>query len=622
MRLYLILIACLLNSYIISSQICTGTLGENIFLEGDFGAGGPNVLGMNPNIAPGYNYTTSVPPLDGSYTITNDMGRWNGLFSSWLPLEDNSPDPNGYFMVVNASFDPGLFYEQTITGLCENTLYEFSADIVNIIRSGTPNHIDPNVSFLLDGVEIISTGNVPKTNQWETFGFTFTTAPGQTELTLALRNNAPGGIGNDLGLDNITFRACGPETFVSPQLDLVFLCEDSTPLELEATIIGNQYANPVLQWQESFDGGMTWQDILGENQTNFTPITTTAGLYFYRFLLADGIGNLSSEKCRVNSNIITLNVVPEVVLTTDTLCLGLTRVVGNSSYTETGIYTDTLVNFLGCDSVAITDITFVDSTLFMANIEVNSPSCPDLTDASIIVNELMAGFAPFQYTFEGVSVGSLNIFSDLAGDAAYSILIEDAIGCTIDSIIFVENTADLFLELGEDQSVELGESVVLNPQVNFTPTGFDWESVTPIPCIDLMDCLLFDFLPLTSQEVKLILSSETGCTISDNIFINVITARKIYFANAFSPNGDGINDRFTVFGDSPNISEVEYLKVFDRWGALLYEGNNFLPNDLESGWDGTFRGKQMQSGVYGYSAAVRFLDGEVFIFSGELTLLD
>ncbi len=71
--------------------------------------------------------------------------------------------------------------------------------------------IKPNVSFLLDGQEIHSSGDVPEDEEWHTYGFTFTTDPGQFSLTLSLQNNAPGGNGNDLAIDNISFHPCGPE---------------------------------------------------------------------------------------------------------------------------------------------------------------------------------------------------------------------------------------------------------------------------------------------------------------------------------------------------------------------------------------------------------------------------
>ncbi|MEL6143600.1 MAG: hypothetical protein AAFU67_18520, partial [Bacteroidota bacterium] len=243
------LLVCLLIGLTgtLSAQICGGNLGENIFDAGDFGEGTDNVLQVNPGVAPGYVYTTSVPPFDGFYTLTNNSSAtfWPNIFDSWLQIPDNSSDPNGYMMVVNASFEPGLFYEQEVEGLCENTLYVFSADVINMIRNGVPNHIDPNISFLLDGVEEYTTGNIPKTEEWITHGFTFTTAPGQTSVILSLRNNAPGGIGNDLGLDNITFRACGPQAQILPET-VERICEDGQFTTLSATITGDQYATPAV----------------------------------------------------------------------------------------------------------------------------------------------------------------------------------------------------------------------------------------------------------------------------------------------------------------------------------------------------------------------------------------
>jgi len=231
-------------------QICGGNLGENIFESGDFGSAFSNIVLQDPQIAPGFQYTISPPPGDGFYTITNNTGQWSNLFTGWLSIGDNSPDPNGYMMVVNASFSPGLFYEQEISGLCDNTLYEFSADVINLIES-SQGFILPNISFLIDGNAVFTTGPVPENEQWNTYGFTFITEPGQNTITLSLRNNAPGGIGNDLALDNITFHPCGPEALILPTT-IANICEDGAPITLEATIVCTQYDTPAFQWQQSF----------------------------------------------------------------------------------------------------------------------------------------------------------------------------------------------------------------------------------------------------------------------------------------------------------------------------------------------------------------------------------
>lgn len=76
----------------------------------------------------------------------------------------------------------------------------------------------------------------------------------------------------------------------------------------------------------------------------------------------------------------------------------------------------------------------------------------------------------------------------------------------------------------------------------------------------------------------------------------------IFVPNAFTPNGDDINDRFTVkYSDVCNIREFD-LKIFDRWGRMVYEAKTADPNFA---WDGTFEGKELQQGVYMWNLYVR-----------------
>lgn len=609
-----------LISQVGQAQFCSGSLGENIFVEGNFGTGSDNILSPNPNIAPGYNYVFVVPPLDGDYVLTNNTASWPQLFPSWLGIGDNSEDPNGYMMVVNASNAPGLFYEQTISGLCENTFYEFSADIINLIKTGTPNHIDPDVSFLLDGTEFFSTGNIPKTNSWTTYGFTFTTQMGQESMTLSLRNNAPGGNGNDLALDNISFRACGPEISISPEAPIITLCEDDLPIEFQAVIVGSEYLNPTFQWQQSSNGGITWNDVSGANQTEFTHPPLTPGMYFYRFLVADGLANLDSDKCRVNSVTKVINVPNSEFPQTATICDGLTFEIGNSIYSQTGIYRDTFVNVLGCDSILITDLTVVTNSNILADISVSN-SCANLADGSISIDDVSGGTPPYNFTFEGIDFGTTGFFPDLAGGATYSVVIEDAIGCSLEISSTVEQPSDLTLNLGEDQEIELGESITISPIYNFVPTDFTWQVDTLIDCIDFNECNELSFIPLSSQLVILELFDDAGCSVTDSVLIEVNEARDISLPTAFSPNGDGINDLFTVLGSSLNVKNIEEFRIFNRWGNLLFTSNNFQPNSTQNGWDGTHNGNPAPIGVYVFTATVRFIDEQVLNYSGSVTIV-
>jgi hypothetical protein len=400
-------------------------MGSNLFGEfrrkhipgGDFGSGSSNVVFTDPHIAPGYNYTTNVPPFDGSYVITNNTGLWPNLFPTWLQIKDNSNDPNGYMMVVNANFSPGIFYEQTISGLCENTLYEFSADVINVIKTPTLNHILPNVSFLLDGVVKYNTGAIPQSERWNKVGFTFTSGPGQDSIKLSLQNNAPGGNGNDLALDNISFRACGPQALILPET-IANICEDGNPIDLRATIIGKQYTKPALQWQRSPDGKNNWVNISGDTITKHTDLTS--GLYYYRYLLASSPQNLANAKCRIVSNVKIVRVVPKFYNIADTICEGLIYKIGKSSHTKSGIYIDSLKSSLGCDSIVTLRLTVLPNLGLIADINISSITCAGGKDGTIKLRSISNGVAPYSIalnmiplpgdsTFKTLSTGKYNL---------------------------------------------------------------------------------------------------------------------------------------------------------------------------------------------------------------------
>ena len=598
-----------------TAQICDGNLGENLFAEGDFGSGTDNIVQIDPMIAPGYTYTTAPPPLDGFYTITNNTWSWPGLFGTWLGIGDNSLDPNGYMMVVNASFAPGLFYEQEVDFLCENSLYSFSADIINLIRPNV-NELPPNVSFLIDGVEQYSTGNIPESGQWNTYGFTFTTAPGQTSVTLSLRNNAPGGIGNDIALDNIAFRPCGPEATALIDATAA-ICEGGMPVLISANIIGNQYDTPAYQWQQSFDGGLTWVDIVGANAATYTHTDLSAGVYYYRYLLANSPSNLLNLSCRVISDVEIIDIPPAIYNITDTLCQGLSFSLGSNSYSTTGIYTENLTAMDGCDSTVVLDLTIVPDTQLNGEFILQNPSCSYLQDGSLVLDTITGNAAPYDLYFDGVLNTNNALFNLGGGDYPY--LIEDRYGCTSEDTLTLTAPIPFEADLGDDITVELGESVTLSPIFTLPAESYLWSPAATIDCEP--DCTAPTFTPTNSLTVSLNAVSTMGCITTDSIRINVEVVRKIFIPNIFSPNDDGANDIFTIFGGVPDVEEIEQLNIYDRWGGLVFEQSNFAPNDFTAGWDGTMRGREVEQGVYVYALRARFLDGEIVEWSGSLNLV-
>ncbi len=323
--------------------LCSGHLGPNVFPDGDLGSGAATILPYDPGIAPGYWYTLDPPPVDGAYCVANSTVGWDWFAELfWLEIGDNSPDPNGYMMVVNANYGPGIFYEHTVD-VCENTPYIFSADIINLFLPEFPDAILPNVDFLINGNVVYSTGDIPMTMQWNTYEFAFD-SPGASQFSFALRNNAPGGFGNDLALDNISLRFCGPQITLPA---IVSPCNGQ--LELNPNFSSN-WPGAFMQWQSSLDNGLTWENILGETSCCLSTANYAEGQQF-RLLVAGSLSNLPNPYCRSESNIVTVELPIVQTILAETICADESVIFGGQSISSQGSHQITLPAYNGCDSL-------------------------------------------------------------------------------------------------------------------------------------------------------------------------------------------------------------------------------------------------------------------------------
>lgn len=109
----------------------------------------------------------------------------------------------------------------------------------------------------------------------------------------------------------------------------------------------------------------------------------------------------------------------------------------------------------------------------------------------------------------------------------------------------------------------------------------------------------------------------SGCTNSADVLLLVLNspcvAPYIFVPNAFTPNGDNLNDQLLVAG---NIIDQFYLAIYDRWGQMIFESF-----DQRQGWDGSFKGKALPPDVYGYYLEVGCFDGATYQTKGNITLL-
>ena len=121
-----------------------------------------------------------------------------------------------------------------------------------------------------------------------------------------------------------------------------------------------------------------------------------------------------------------------------------------------------------------------------------------------------------------------------------------------------------------------------------------------------------------TYEVSVV--NNEGCLDKDTTAIKLIVP--IYIPNAFSPNSDGINDKFFIYVNHAELFHVESLLIFDRWGNVVYGANDFPPNDPQYGWDGFYLGELMNPAVFVYHATIIYKEtGREFFREGEVTLM-
>lgn len=608
---------------------CTGNLGDNIFPNGDFGFGTANILPNNPDLAPGYNYTTSPPPNDGLYTITSNTTPWGSFASNWIDIMDNGPGTNGYMMVVNATFQPGLFYEKTVS-VCENTLYELSIDIISLNNGlGPPNPIHPDVAFEIDGQIVCGTGQIAHDESWHTHRFSFTTAPGVTSVKLSLRNNAPGGNGNDLAIDNIAFRACGPE--IDLPVTAIYCLGQS--LTLHADLTNSPYNSIVYQWQVSGDNGQNWLDIPGSSSPDYQ-ISQPADSNQYRLVVANSPVNLALSNCRAVSYPVTLlseDLADYAITGQDTIvCNGApgTLQAGNfatyhwsdGSTADTllagqpGWYAVTVTSANGCtgsDSLYVYEVHLAAEATFI------DPVCFGDTTGMVTATGLQGGTGSLRFSLNNGPTQDAPTFPHLPA-GAYQLAVADSLGCRVVLPITITNPARYELNLGPDVTLLACDSVQLQSQPTYPPVSYFWQfSGSGLRC---MDCPSPVVMPTASGVATLQVEDALGCVAIDSIYINVLPRLDVYAPNVFRPDGT-TNAYFTLFPNK-SATEIRRFGVYDRWGGLQFERRNQLPGASTLLWDGrNAQGKPADMGVFVWVAEILFSDGVVRVCKGDVLLL-
>ena len=250
------------------------------------------------------------------------------------------------------------------------------------------------------------------------------------------------------------------------------------------------------------------------------------------------------------------------------------------------------------------------SNLLIASIDIENANC-DGQNGSIELF-ILDGVAPYTYILtnsSGVSTSyNENPINNLSSDT-YFISVSDSNGCTDTSSFEIEQPSQGVLEITPSFSViTLGDSIPFN--ANPSIGNFEWNPPVNLSCDTCANPTAYPEFDIT---YIITLDDGTGCLLRDTVTVQV-NQPEIYVPSAFTPNGDGENDFLHVM--DKNIGEFISLRIFNRWGNLLFE-----TNDITQGWDGHFKGEPQEVDTYIYDLEIVLPTGQSANVNGHVLLL-
>jgi len=335
---------------------------------------------------------------------------------------------------------------------------------------------------------------------------------------------------------------------------------------------------------------------------------------------------------------IIVHALPTVVITgPNTICRG-DSVSLLASGTNNYIWTDQNNNII-CSNCTTVNVAPISNTTYQV-IGYNEYGCSDIKTTNIKVIQpfamsasqgdsicigtqktLSAKGADNYLWYPSTSLSSTNTAVTVAAPTVtttYHVIGKDNYNCFAD-------TANIKIVVGKPTPVYIGSDTVLsagsiyqfNPVYNGNIKKWNWYGSNNLSCNNCATPTI-----QAKNDVCIICNTTNlyQCVSNDTLCIKVFCpSAEIFVPNAFSPDGDGINDKLMIQGKG--IKTIKSFRIFSRWGELVFERKDFLPGDPSCAWDGTFRGKAVTSDVFVYVCEVVCDAGYPAIFKGNIAVL-
>jgi gliding motility-associated-like protein len=216
------------------------------------------------------------------------------------------------------------------------------------------------------------------------------------------------------------------------------------------------------------------------------------------------------------------------------------------------------------------------------------------------------------------NTNSASVTASPTAGTIYKVTGYDSKNCFFDSaFIDLRVNPNPTVKAGEDQVLHLSNSTTLPIEYSSDVNGWLWSPATGLSCFT---CAAPIATPEISTTYTITVTNSSKCTATDEVFIKVVCDNtNLFLPTAFTPNKDGLNDVFYPMG--VGLFKIQSLRIFNRYGQVVFLKTNFNANDRSAGWNGSFKGKMSDMGAYIYTLEVICKNGEVLIINGKILLI-
>jgi hypothetical protein len=263
--------------------------------------------------------------------------------------------------------------------------------------------------------------------------------------------------------------------------------------------------------------------------------------------------------------------------------------------------------------------TAQNSCIDSVSITTQPVQCNTFRNGQLEITAVHGGTPPYYYSIDGETFTTRTVF-DLLWPGVYTVTVYDTLGCVYYTTAEIGEPPVLEVDLVTNKDlVAIGESFVLQATVSPPDAHIEFVRWRPTD--------LFDDTFTYTHEIQAIGESTTfaievvdtnGCTARNQVTVDVLKP-SVYAPNIISV-GSNQEAYFTLFTDE-YVRQINFLNIYSRNGSLVFQRNNFPPNDPLLGWNGRQNIKKPQIGVYTWMAEIQYLDGTAHLIYGSLTVV-